>query len=360
MDAPRTVTFLLPGSGHLPVGGFKVVYEYAQGLAGRGYGVRVVHAAMAPHDATALGKVRSRLGYYRRAVTGFRPTRWLSLRVPVALAWVQRLSPSAVRGAEVVVATSWQTAEWLGGASLPSCKRRLYLIQHDETWSGPVDRVRATWKLPLTKIVIARWLEDLGRSLSQDAIVIPNGLDFTAFGLDRPIEERHEPEVAMLFHPAPWKGTEIGLEALKIARESVPRLRAMLFGTGAAPRDLPSWCRYTRNPKQEELRGLYNRAAVVVCPSLAEGWGLVGSEAMICGAALAATDIGGHRMYAGHEDTALLCPPGDAPAMATSIVRLLSDEELRVRLATRAREGISQFTWDRAVARFEEVMQAGS
>ena len=38
----RTVTFLLPGGGSAPVGGFKVAYEYANGLAQRGWKVRVV------------------------------------------------------------------------------------------------------------------------------------------------------------------------------------------------------------------------------------------------------------------------------------------------------------------------------
>jgi glycosyltransferase involved in cell wall biosynthesis len=360
MDAPRSVTFLLPGSGHIPVGGFKVVYEYAQGLAENGFGVRVVHAAMASSETTAVGRVRSFLGYYRRSVTGFRPTRWFSFRKPVTLAWVRRLNTGALRGAEVVVATSWQTAEWLAEARLPSCRRRLYLIQHDETWSGTFERVRATWTLPLTKIVIARWLQEIAHSQGQEAVLIPNGLDFTAFGLDAPIDQRREPEAVMLCHPAKWKGTAVGLESLKLARASIPLLRATLFGTGAAPGGLPSWCRYARNPGQGVLRRLYNRASVVVCPSLEEGWGLVGSEAMICGAAVAATDIGGHREYAHHQETALLCPPGDAPALAEMIVRLLSDSELRVRLATRAQAEIRQFTWERAVRRFEEVVRIGS
>ena len=38
------ISFLLPFSGHKPVGGFKVAYEYANGLARRGHEVTVFHA----------------------------------------------------------------------------------------------------------------------------------------------------------------------------------------------------------------------------------------------------------------------------------------------------------------------------
>ena len=41
----------------------------------------------------------------------------------------------------------------------PSHGRRFYLIQHFEDWSGDRDQVLRTWRLPMHKIVISRWLQ---------------------------------------------------------------------------------------------------------------------------------------------------------------------------------------------------------
>ena len=77
---------------------------------------------------------------------------------------------------------------------------------------------------------------------------------------------------------------------------------------------------------------------------------------MMCGAAVAATDNGGHREFAFHEKTALLSPPKDPRSLATNIIRLIRDEELRIRLAKQGNANIQQFTWDRAADAFEKAI----
>ena len=42
-ETTKSVTFLLPHTGKNPVGGYKVVYEYANRLVNRGYKVNVVY-----------------------------------------------------------------------------------------------------------------------------------------------------------------------------------------------------------------------------------------------------------------------------------------------------------------------------
>jgi glycosyltransferase involved in cell wall biosynthesis len=73
----------------------------------------------------------------------------------------------------------------------------------------------------------------------------------------------------------------------------------------------------------------------------------------MCGATVVCTDIGGHREYAEHERNALLAPPRDPHALASALVRVLSDAPLRQALAARGNSDIKRFTWSAAVDQFE-------
>ena len=193
--------------------------------------------------------------------------------------------------------------------------------------------------------------------LGETADYIPNGLNFQAFGLDVPPEERDPYAVAMMYHTSDWKGSTDGLSALHKAKARIPGLKARIFGVFSPPPDLPSWVEYYQNPPQQKLREIYNQAAIFLSPSWAEGWPLPPAEAQQCGAALVATDIGGHHEYAHHQETALLSPPKDADALAANAVRLLEDKELRLQLAHQGHTNIQQFTWNRAVTRFASVLE---
>jgi len=359
------VTFLLPLPGHEPIGGFKVVYEYANYLARRGHTVSVVHPALLRIDEplSKLGAkrvARTVLDYVLRRMTGnFKPVSWFRLEPQVRLLWVPSLAARHVPDGDVVIASAWETAEW--AATYPESKgRRFYLIQHHETWSGPQERVMATWTAPLEKIVIARWLQEIAEGLGQSAHLVDNGLDFSRFKMLTPIEDRDPKRILMMFHNQPWKGSPDGLRAFALAQAEEPGLTLTLFGLAARPDDLPAGIDYHRNPPQELIRDLYNEAAIFVSPSWAEGFPLPPAEAMQCGAALVCTDIGGTAMYAIDGKTALLSPVKDAEAMAANLLRLVRDPELRVRLARDGHAFIQRFTWDRAGAALEDLLLAAA
>jgi glycosyltransferase involved in cell wall biosynthesis len=351
------ITFLLPGSGADPVGGFKVVYEYAGGLAARGHAVTVVHPAALENPRDPWRRARTRARYLRGRITGgYAPRRWFRLHPDVQAVWTPSLDPRHVPPGDAVVATAWETAERLAAYPQSKGRRRLYLIQHLEDWSGPRERVLATWKLPFTKVVIARWLQDIAGELGESAEYIPNGLDFAAFDMDVPPRDRPSRSLLMMAHAYAWKGTADGIAAVVSLRETFPDVSLTLFGIGGRPGALPDWAVHRERPAQAALRELYNRAAIFIAPSRSEGWDLPASESMMCGAALAATDIGGHREYAIHEETALLSPPQRPDLLAANVRRLLEDEALRTRLALAGRDHVRQFTWERAVDRFERVL----
>ena len=162
----------------------------------------------------------------------------------------------------------------------------------------------------------------------------------------------------MLYHEADWKGTRDGLDALHQVHKSVPETKVILFGVPKTPKGLPPWVQYYCRPRQEVLCDLYNSASIFVSPSWAEGWPLPPAEAMMCGAALVATDIGGHREYAIHGKTALLSPAKHPRELAENILRLIRTPSLRIELANSGYKHIQQFTWDRATDAFEVYLSS--
>lgn len=352
------IQFVLPGPGTVPAGGFGVVYGYANRLYERGHEVVVVHAANRLIDAPWHKLARKWLVYWGLRLSGRTgPARWFGLNKGVREVWVHSPSQGRVEDADAVIATSWETAEWAAGYSARK-GRKFYLIQHLEDWSGSRERVMATWRLPLTKIVIARWLQDIARSLGEEAYYAPNGLDWESFGIDVDPGLRRPTSVALLHHTLAWKGYAEAMAALAHVATVLPELRIRVFGVSAAPPDLPPYATYERLPSRPALRRLYNESAIFLTLSRSEGWGLPACEAMMCGCALVASDVGGHREFARDEETALLVPPGDPAAAADAVLRLIRDSEIRMRLAKAGHEGVKRFTWEAATDRLESILMA--
>jgi len=352
------ITFILPGGAHNPSGGFKIVYEYANHLSRAGHKITLIHpayvgSAIERHPVSALRRALSR--YISRLLTlRWKPGRWFTLENNIDIHWIPLIHPAFIPDADAIIATLWLTAEQVH--KLPASKgKKFYLVQGIETWGGADDQVIQTWKLPLKKIAISRWIQNELRQAGEESTYIPNGLDFEKFGRDTPITERHPNHISMLYSTLPVKGSKDGIAALIAAKKESPDISAELFGVPSRPDDLPEWIIYHQTPTQPELRSIYNRCSIFIAPSLSEGWGLTASEAMQCGAAVIATRIGGHEEFCIDMQTAILCDPGNTETMKNAIINLIHNGELRENLSLGGHEFISRFTWESSV---EKLMQA--
>lgn len=353
------ISFVLPGYPWKPSGGYRVVYEYANHLVARGHEVTVVHSRRLPNwsppsPPNLYRWLRRKAGQLRNTVLTPKVT-WQPIDHRVRMLYVPEPTPRYVPDADAVFATWWATAELV--AEYPSSKGvTLYLIQSYEIWGGPKERVDVTWRMPLKKVVIAKWLHEKGLTLGvpkEEMIHIPNGINHKIFRLISPIQNC-PPKVAMMYSNSNWKGGADGIKALELSRSEFPKLQAVLFGVGAKPRHLPQWIEYVQNPPQEQLvKEIYNRCSIYLCPSWTEGWHLPPAEAMACGCAVVSTDIGGVQDYAVHEETALLSPPKDPGALADNLVRLLEDEAMRIKLAKEGHRRIQQFRWEKSAEMLE-------
>jgi glycosyltransferase involved in cell wall biosynthesis len=95
----------------------------------------------------------------------------------------------------------------------------------------------------------------------------------------------------------------------------------------------------------EDLERLYREAAVVLLPSLAEGFGLPVLEAMVRGVPVACSDRSALREVAA--DAALTFDPHDQRAVAAAVRTLLTDPDRRSVLVARGHARAAQYTWER-------------
>jgi len=354
------INFLMPCYAWGPSGGFRIVYEYANRLAARGHDVAVVHPRRLkfpppPERLTLRGRARKvRLALLERF---FRPSiDWHPIDERVRMLFVPDSGERYIPEGDAIFATAWHTARSVLECS-PSRGRKLYLIQHYETWMGPKDLVDETWRFPLQKIVIAKWMVELAAKLgSPDVVYIPNAIDRRIFRRTQPIENRPL-RIAMLFSDAAWKGSREGIEALEKVRCRFPDLEVIFFGVGRRRPWIPEWIKYYQDPPQSFLiEEIYNKSRIFLHSSWSEGFPLPPAEAASCGCALVVTDSGGIRDYVENGVTGLVSPPKNPEALAQNLSSLLGNEDRRVLLAHAAEKFISGFDWERNTDHLENLI----
>jgi glycosyltransferase involved in cell wall biosynthesis len=353
------INFVLPAWSKSPVGGFKIVYEYANRLSTHDYQVCIIHPlSVSDKNLNVLrkcnrllkSKIHSFLG-----IIGRRNVRWFTVLPRVKLLITPTLAEKYIPTADIIIATAWETAVEVNRYSADKGKK-FYLIQGYEIWSGSKDEVDATWSMPLEKIVVSRWLEEVALSMGQHARYIPNGIDFSRFTITQAINKRDPRTIGMLYHVHDWKGSAQGIEALRMVKNRFPTMKAIFFSVHKPGPDLPPWIEFHRDPSLEKLVEIYNSCSIFVSPSWTEGWGLPATEAMSCGCALVCTDNKGTREYAIHEKTALISRVNDPAPLAENIIRLIENNALRIEIAERGIAFIKQFTWEKALERLEAVI----
>lgn len=347
------ISIVLPFPVTKPVGGAKIMYEYANRLAEEGNKIVIYHAIKRPFKKSSTPVILKQLIFKLRGVA--RP-KWFALHPGIQSVIVPSISNKYLQNADAVISTWWQMTYALNDLAMEKGKK-FNLIQDYEIWKGQEDLVHESYHLPLNHLVIAKYLQQLVMEKTGNKPgILPNAIDTNRFMMVKPPAERASGKIMMLYSEEPRKDSSLGLQALHKLYEQVPSLEVILFGVYPEPQGLPHWITYHQRPTN--LVELYNEAAIFFSPSLGEGWALPPAEAMACGCAVVCTDIGGHADYAINKETALLTVPGNAEDMADKLKTLINDKELRCELATASNKLIgASFSWKNSVQKLISYMQ---
>lgn len=107
--------------------------------------------------------------------------------------------------------------------------------------------------------------------------------------------------------------------------------------------------KFVSDLSRQDLARAYASAAVLVSPSVYEGFGFPAAEAMACGTPVVATTGGSLPEIVG--DAGVIVPVKDPDALAAAIGALLNDPEKRRELSMRGRERVLRlFPWERSAA----------
>lgn len=344
------ITFLL-ASGFGLSGGDRVIANFAKQLHGRGHTVNLISRPRRP--AAWHARLRKQLPLSASHFDALpMPRRLLERYRPV--------TNSDVPDADVVVATWWETAEWVA-ALTPNKGAKTYLVQHHETFDYlPRARVAATYRLPLHKIVVSRWLLELMQNEYGDACVskIRMGVDRAQFHAP-PRDKRHVPTIGFMYSRIPWKGTAVIQQALTQVKRTLPAAHIRAFGvdTPSRAQPLPPDTEFMYRPPQDQLPEFYAACDIWLCGSWGEGFTLPPMEAMACRCPVVSTRVGGPSEMICEGENGYLVEPGDAAGLAERSLRVLQLDPLRWRaMSDAAYATAAEYTWEKATDSFQAAL----
>jgi O-antigen biosynthesis protein len=255
-------------------------------------------------------------------------------------------------GADVVVATGWQTVHRM--LMLEGCKARAYLVQDHEPDFFPDSAERRwadqTYRLGLHCITAGRWLRDLvTQNYGATSSWFELGVDRSVYS-QRDVARADDVVLAYARATTPRRAVPLLLLALAELKRRRPDVGIELFGdprgvaTDLDARDLGVLDR-------SELAEAYSRATVGVVLSLTN-YSLIAQEMLACGLPPVEAD-GPSTRAAFAANGAVTLAPLTVDGIASAVERLLADPALREDRRSRGVDLVHERTWEKAAEDFE-------
>lgn len=263
------------------------------------------------------------IAYGDGIVNNLRAAPWKIALLPLFLASFAVAARRAARDADVV------HAHWLPSALPALATGRPFVLQ---LWGSDVALARHARPLARRVVRPARLVVCASTALADEARLLGARevrLVPTDVRVPETVAEPEEPPHVL------YVGRLSEEKGVRVLAEAAGGLPLVVVGDGPLRDLLPQAVGFV---PPAELGPWYERASVVVVPSLREGYGMVAREAMAHGRPVVASAVGGLPDAVEDGVTGLLVPPGDPTALRAALDRLLGDVPLRARLGSAARE----------------------
>lgn len=177
--------------------------------------------------------------------------------------------------------------------------------------------------------------------LAPDRIkVCYNGIDTAVFHAHGRETYQDELTIGVACALRPEKGLRTLIEAFARARQFHPSIRLQFIGSGpmlgelqelASALSVTGQCHF--EPTTRKVADWLRKIDIFVLPSRSEALSNALMEAMACGCAVIASNVGGNPELVADERTGLLFEAGNAEALADKLNTLLENADLRFRIA---------------------------
>lgn len=213
---------------------------------------------------------------------------------------------------------------------------------------------------------ISSFLADRAKQLGvaeNKILITPNGIDLAKIPKSA---EKISKRVICVARLSWEKGLDYLIKAWPEVLKQEPTAKLVLVGEGDKRQEIESLIKEFSIGSSVELKGNlpHNRvleelkkSEVFICPSLAEGLGIVFIEAQACGLPVIGTRVGGILDVIQDMENGLLIEPKNPAAIAEAIKKLLGDKELASRLSGSAMETVKRFDWDTVITQIDKLYQ---
>jgi MMP alpha-(1->4)-mannosyltransferase len=244
----------------------------------------------------------------------------------------------------------------------PNWRQRL-LVRRWHSFLGMQRKVVQQLKHIVTVSEVSRVdIADAFDRPANDIELVYNGIDTETFAPRAHIAPNPNRIMTTASADQPLKGLRYLLDAIAFLKPEFPDLELMVVGklkeggqTEAQLKKLKlqDSVQFVSGISTEALVDYYAQAAMVVSPSLYEGFGLPAGEAMSCGTPVISSDGGALPEVVG--EAGKVVKAGDAKQLAGAIRELLENPELRKQMGQQGRERILQtFCWKVAARQFTD------
>ena len=215
--------------------------------------------------------------------------------------------------------------------------------------------VRASMALASALIVPSGFLKAVFERSGIDASIVPNVVDTTRFnsaGRTRVTRRR----LLVARHLEPIYDNETAIRAFAIVHREYPDATLTIAGSGplqsalrelAGRLGLSAAVRFVGRLDREAMVEAYACADIAINPSRVDNMPNSVLEALACGVPVVSTDVGGVPFIVEDGRTALLVPARSPEAMASAILRLMTEPDLAETLVSNALAEVRKYTWPR-------------